>query len=775
MSTGISMSSVNKIKELADNGDYSLALDILEHQDLSKSLSPQFIRICGEVYYENKRYREAREALVRAHSMAPVGNKIIYSIIKLYLSMGYWKLAERYFEIYKFNQNVKDAGTYRVEYMIAKARRRPVSELYSILVSANDMETSEEWDYEMLLLHAYIRNKDKYNNACVEFRAHYRNSSRLYMLDKLMDGSVDLEKEIYCFPDEAEDTDPEQEIIRETENRILEDDELRIHPKDAKIMIMVEDDAPVTSSMKFKQMWIRSKDKKEQKREQKELKKEENSEAEPKKKNRGFWGIMSKKEEELVDQEMADIQNEHLDKAQLLAEVVAQNIDGADNDNETHGTDGDADMVEISGELSPEETAVYNSEQEQADQEQHEDVDIEENNYVIEEEPEEVVMVDVDMDDIVDDEPDVPAEKSEPVEEEMFDPEFESDGFEETAGDDESVMIAEEPEIDVEPEVEAEEPEADIEPEAEAEEPETEAEPEVESEEPEADIEPEAEAEELETKAEPEVETEELETDIEPDADSEDTIIVEEDVVEETAEPEIVAEETFDFDKAFEALDEFTVEVDEDQEFEVEVDVTEPEPEPAIQEQDDKEKDISIRELDGEEPDIDDQDPDGEESGATIQDSDDEDSEALTQEPEAEEPDTVTQETETTESEQVTENQRKHDFPVFKSSLFPDYNTDGAVMYDLRGSDKAKEIEKEEVKITENLRKEEALISETDRLLARLGIKFNTEFNSILDFSDDDIADTDENLKPSVSDGKTASGSAEEVQDHNKKSFKLKG
>ena len=29
MSTGISMSSVNKIKELADNGDYSLALDMV--------------------------------------------------------------------------------------------------------------------------------------------------------------------------------------------------------------------------------------------------------------------------------------------------------------------------------------------------------------------------------------------------------------------------------------------------------------------------------------------------------------------------------------------------------------------------------------------------------------------------------------------------------------------------------------------------------------------------------------------------------------------------
>ena len=50
------------------------------------------------------------------------------------------------------------------------------------------------------------------------------------------------------------------------ENKILEEDDLRMHPKDAKIMIMVEDDAPVTSSMKFKQMWIRSKDKKEQKK-----------------------------------------------------------------------------------------------------------------------------------------------------------------------------------------------------------------------------------------------------------------------------------------------------------------------------------------------------------------------------------------------------------------------------------------------------------------------------------------------------------------------------
>ena len=122
MATGISMSSVNKIKELAENGEYGLALDILENQDLSKSLSPQFIRVCGEVYYENHKYHEARAALVRAHSMAPAGNKIIFSLIQLYLTMGLRTLADKYYEVYKFNlEGREDAGEIRLEYLFAKA------------------------------------------------------------------------------------------------------------------------------------------------------------------------------------------------------------------------------------------------------------------------------------------------------------------------------------------------------------------------------------------------------------------------------------------------------------------------------------------------------------------------------------------------------------------------------------------------------------------------------------------------------------------------------
>ena len=777
MSTGISMSSVNKIKELADNGDYSLALDILEHQDLSKSLSPQFIRICGEVYYENKRYPEARAALVKAHAMAPAGNKIIYSLVKLYLSMGFTQLAERYFEIYTFNQANKDAGTYRLEYMIAKAHRKPVNELYSILVSANDVETDEEWDFEMILLHAYIRNREKFDSACVEFRAHYKNSSHLYMLDKLMGGDVDLESMIYCYPDPEMSDDPEQADTRANENKILEEDDLRMHPKDAKIMIMVEDDAPVTSSMKFKQMWIRSKDKKEQKKEARQ--EEENSE--PKKKSRGLFGLMSRKEEELVEQEMESLKNENLDKEQLLEEVISDTADDAGNtakpelkamssDSEKAPEGKSQDMTEISGELTPEDAAVYNKDN---DNEYEDSEPVEEDNYVIEEEPEEVVMVDVDgddFDDVSDSASDRDSEDDTVVE--TFDPEFEGDfedGFEadaepetlpdepvesETFDFDKAFESLEEFEVDdenLEDLMEDAESQNDVE--------ETAVEPGVEQNEPEVDevsveIEPEIEEEfEVDADSEPEFEEElevgaEFTIEAEPETEEELTVEAEPEVEEEfTIDAEAEIEDEFETEAEPE-LEEFTIDA-ESKESEMEEVPVEVEPEV---EEFEAEAELEIEETEAE--------------------AESEVEEEFTMEAEDKSEEKIAVETEP-------EKPKNNGFPVFKSSLFPDYNTENAALYDLSAEkDINAEIEADEAKISESLKKEEDLIGETDRLLARLGIKFNTEFNSILNFDDedkeDDVAAPDEEKTDEQESSQQETVDAEPEQPK-KKPFRLKG
>ena len=790
MSTGISMSSVNKIKELADNGDYSLALDILEHQDLSKSLSPQFIRICGEVYYENKRYPEARAALVKAHAMAPAGNKIIYSLIKLYLSMGFTQLAEHYFEIYTFNQANKDAGTYRLEYMIAKAHRKPVNELYSILVSANDVETDEEWDFEMLLLHAYIRNREKFDSACVEFRAHYKNSSHLYMLDKLMGGDVDLESMIYCYPDtEMSDDDPEQADTRANENKILEEDDLRMHPKDAKIMIMVEDDAPVTSSMKFKQMWIRSKDKKEQKKEARQ--EEENSE--PKKKSRGLFGLMSRKEEELVEQEMESLKNENLDKEQLLEEVISDTADDAGNtakpelkamssDSEKAPEGKSQDMTEISGELTPEDAAVYNKDN---DNEYEDSEPVEEDNYVIEEEPEEVVMVEVDgddSDDVSDSASDRDSEDDTVVE--TFDPEFEGDfedGFEadaepetlpdepvesETFDFDKAFESLEEFEVDdenLEDLMEDAESQNDVE--------ETAVEPGVEQNEPEVD--------EVSVEIEPEIEEE-----FEVDADSEPEFEKELEVgAEFTIEAEPEAEEEFTIEAEPEAEEEFTVEAEPEVEEEFTIDAEaeiedefETEAEPELEEFtiDAESKESEMEEVPVEvEPEVEEFEAEAElEIEETEAEAESEVEEEFTMEAEDKSEEKIAVETEP-------EKPKNNGFPVFKSSLFPDYNTENAALYDLSAEkDINAEIEADEAKISESLKKEEDLIGETDRLLARLGIKFNTEFNSILNFDDedkeDDVAAPDEEKTDEQESPQQETVDAEPEQPK-KKPFRLKG
>ena len=809
MSTGISMSSVNKIKELANNGDYSLALDILEHQDLSKSLSPQFIRICGEVYYENGLYTEARATLVRAHSMAPAGNKIIYSLIKLYLSMGFRQLAEHYFEIYKFNQEKKDAGTYRIEYMIAKAYHKPVNELYSILVSANDMETSEVWDYEMLLLHAYIRNKSKFESAAAEFRARYRNSSRLSTLEDLISDKVDLESKVYVFPcEDKRDDAPDQEAAREQEKNILEEDDLKMHPKDAKIMIMVEDDTPVTSAMKFKQMWIRSKDKKEQKRELK-LEESESSDKKDKKKSRGLWGIMSKKEEELVDQEMQEIQSEKVDKEKLLDEVVFD-ASGASGDVKISETEAEESTVSNDTDADAGQDMIKEStEQMQEDVATNYDQDNQDDSFVIEEEPEDVVMVDADF--LSDTESESDTDDTLNLQnkeiEETFDPEFADEDTSFLAEDDygnpdeiliknesfdSDIYLAEELNESLEESAASEDGES-LEESAASEDGES-LEESAASEEGES-LEESAASEDGESLEESA--TSEDGESLEESTVSEDDETLEEnkfgndseeldDVDKKDQQENEEKSDIFDFDKAFESLEEFDIDEDknENADFDIEVQADmlfdEDTPEPGVEntqeivphpEADIKDND-DISETESSLEDID----NISEAGSSLEDIDDiseigsslenfddifdvndnEDVIDIDNLDDINDTDDTYEDNiqvnvisaDDNESDEIKdaleEHQHEHtkraDFPVFKSSLFPDYNTEGAKMYDVKDN-KIAHIETEERKISENLQKEEDLIGETDRLLARLGIKLETEFKSILDFGDTGEAD----------------------------------
>ena len=869
MGTGISMSSVNKIKELAASGDYSLALDILEHQDLTRSLSPQFIKICGEVYYENGRYSEARAALVKAHSMAPVGNKIIYSLIKVYLSEGFYTLVDTYYDIYKFNQDEKDAGTYRIEYMIAKAKRKSFKELYGILISANEAETDAAWDCEMLLLYAAMGNMEKLQSETEIFCATYKGSPYIENVNRLRDKSYDVEKTIYCYPaSEQEDDSKEQEEIRTFEQKVLEADHLRMFPKDPKITLMVDDREPIPNSVKFKQMLLKSKEKKELKKQQKKEQQENEQSEEKKDKGKRFHiGRLSKKEEAAIEEVIAETEKLQPDKDKLLDEVMAveENIDSTQSE-------------DIMKEPEEPETASIVSEEKNLDQ--------------ISEESFDESLDDFDTSDITDDfdtvlmvDPDA-LEQSEPeiettVEEETAEPETETIVEEETAEPETEKIVEEEtaqPETETTVEEETAEPETEEIVEKEAAESDTETVIEKENTEPESEENTESEivVEEAEyaEPAEPHENAEVAEAADQLSGEDE-TVLMEEpqiseneELSEDVSESEGKKDHKFDIDVAIQSLDEYKFDTDdwEDDSFEqayedddiVEIsevpedlmpdesdeDIIQSETEEIEQEEDVEAEiideaevnvDVEAEESEQAEPetteseqsetdayipeetvdvtteafdesvpdeldesaseviseqdyDIDNDASETEISEAKIFETDD----FEINDPASKNPETEVFEIKDSESEilePVVENSanvngRKIDFPTFRSSLFPDYNSDKPpVVEHVKHEDIQEEYDQ---KMAENLKKEEALISETDELLARLGIELGTKYASNTDYfnmhqdsfvlnpSSEDETDESENIKENDSASESEAVKKSESKHSDEKKYKLK-
>lgn len=239
---GISYAVVTKVKELTETRQYGEALDLLEGEDIFQSLNPQFLRSCGEVYLENNRFYESREALVRAHIMAPEGNRIIYDLVYLYLKMGYFQRAKIYYEIYVHNAVADDTGKLYLQYMIQKAQRVEAGELLGILEKACEEQYSDEWGFELALLYASLGRKDKMKEECIHLMAAFRNSPYCALAEALKKEEYDVSNSYFCFPImEAEEDKETYASILELEGKQLDKDLLKVHPP-APVILQMEDD-----------------------------------------------------------------------------------------------------------------------------------------------------------------------------------------------------------------------------------------------------------------------------------------------------------------------------------------------------------------------------------------------------------------------------------------------------------------------------------------------------------------------------------------------------
>ena len=282
MGAGLSMTSVNKIKELANSREYSLALELVEHQDLTKSLNPQFLRLCGEIYIKNNRYADARRCLLMAHRLAPESKRIIYTFVELYLRMGYFRLAKTYYDMYMFDASAYDSR--EIEYIWNKHEYPEEYVSLDVLLDGYMHNLDYEWSFELYLLYKKEGKQKEADTLAELYHASYQNSENSQIIADIESGktTVDAYFDVYAAEEQPDD-DPDLESLRMEEKELLEADDLRMHPKEAEITVMYEDSYTPAGSEKKVQKMLKKQEREEQRKEkklQKKLKQQEKAEAE---------------------------------------------------------------------------------------------------------------------------------------------------------------------------------------------------------------------------------------------------------------------------------------------------------------------------------------------------------------------------------------------------------------------------------------------------------------------------------------------------------------
>ena len=242
MSTGISISSINRIKELAEEKRYAEALEILDTQNLDKSINPQFLRISGEIFRENKRYYDSRKILLKAHQMSPQGIRIIYEQIQLYLELGYYTRAKKYYEEYLFYSTAEDTQKDYVEYIMKKASGADVKELAAILIPILERMPEDRWNFEAVLLYDKLGRKDKALEESQHILESFKDSIYVKPVIEYIDDKLDVDQYFNVYP--AQEVEEDKEIFGDLiaeDDKLLGEDHLRMYPPEARIMVEAED------------------------------------------------------------------------------------------------------------------------------------------------------------------------------------------------------------------------------------------------------------------------------------------------------------------------------------------------------------------------------------------------------------------------------------------------------------------------------------------------------------------------------------------------------
>ncbi len=392
MGSGLSMTSVNKIKELAGAREYILALEIIDSQDLSRSLNPQFLRLCGEIYTINGRYDDARRTFIMAHRLAPEAKRVIYSFVDLYLRIGYRKLAEFYYNVYMSDADENAYETKHINYIYQKATGGELSDI-EVLISTYRDNMDYDWSYELVLL-LKLQGKDEFRDIAEDYLATYKNTKNANIVMDILDDKVDVAELFYIYAkEEVPDDNPKLEQLREEERVLMEADDIRVNPREAEIQIVFDDDEVIFGSKRKYKKHLKEQEKLAKKalKEQENSAEDENSEIDQNSENTEMVNVSEDISEKDASGELSDKDDEQEEAVSQTSVNIFKKLfsrkkkaleDEDETDiEETENEDTEADAVETENEDTEadiEETYAEDDVDETSDSEEEENVDTDE-------------------------------------------------------------------------------------------------------------------------------------------------------------------------------------------------------------------------------------------------------------------------------------------------------------------------------------------------------------------------------------------------------------
>ncbi len=154
---------MDQFKKLIEKRDYEVAAKIADSFELHKIKTVSLLTTIADVYEVTGQYEKAKEVLEIAFDKSSMGRQIAYKLTALSAKLGQIRDAKEYYDEY-VTMSPNNPSRYLLEYEIAKAENKDLTELITILEKYVQEDMDEKWTYVLAVLY----HKAGMGQKCVE-------------------------------------------------------------------------------------------------------------------------------------------------------------------------------------------------------------------------------------------------------------------------------------------------------------------------------------------------------------------------------------------------------------------------------------------------------------------------------------------------------------------------------------------------------------------------------------------------------------------------------